>query len=76
MINDDKTELLLLGTRQQVAKIDTACSITIGVYDIDPSLLVKNLGVLFDSQLSMSTHVTKLCNSALYYLPIFRRRGR
>ena len=76
MINDDKTELLLLGTRQQVAKIDTACSITIGEYDIDQSLLVKNLGVLFDSQLSMSTHVAKLCNSALYYLTIFRRRGR
>ena len=29
MINDDKTEFLLIGTRQQPAKINTACSITV-----------------------------------------------
>ena len=28
------------------------------------SLCVRNLGMWFDSHLSMSTHVTKLCNSA------------
>ena len=40
MINDDKTEFLLIGTRQQllVAKINTACSITVSEYDIDPIL--------------------------------------
>ena len=37
-------------------------------YDIDPSLCVRNLGVWFDSRLSMSTHVTKLCNSSFYHL--------
>ena len=68
MINDDKTEFLLIGTRQQLAKINTVCSITVGEYDIDPSLCVRNLGVWFDSQLSMSAHVTKLCNSAFYHL--------
>ena len=64
MINDDKTEFLLIGTRQQLAKINTVCSITVGEYDIDPSLCVRNICVWFDSHLSMSTHVTKLCNSA------------
>ena len=68
MINDEKTEFLLIGSRQQLAKINTACSITVGEYDIDPSLCVRNLGVWFDSHLSMSTHVTKLCNSAFYHL--------
>ena len=68
MINDDKTEFLLIGSRQQLAKINTACSITVGEYDIDPSLCVRNLGVWFDSHLSMSTHVTKLCNPAFYHL--------
>ena len=68
MINDDKTEFLLIGTRQQLAKINTACSITVGEYDIDPSLCVRNLGVWFDSRLSMSSHVTKLCNSSFYHL--------
>ena len=69
MINDDKTEFLLIGTRQQLAiKINTALSITVGEYDIDPSLCERNLGVWFDSHLSMSTHVTKLYNSAFYHL--------
>ena len=67
MINDDTTEYLLVGTRRQLAKINTACSITVGEYDIDPSFCVRNLGVWFDSHLSMSTHVTKLCNSAFYH---------
>ena len=68
MINDDNTEFLLIGTRQQLAKINTACIITVGEYDINPGLCVRNLGVWFDSHLSMSTHVTKLCNSAFYHL--------
>ena len=69
MINDDKTEFLLIGTRQQlVIKINTVCSITVGEYDIDPSLCVRNLGVWFDSHLSMSTHFTKLCNPSFYHL--------
>ena len=55
MINDDKTEFLLIGTRQQLAKINTACSTTVSEYDIDPSLCVRNLGVWFDNHLSMST---------------------
>ena len=73
MINDhDKTEFLLIGTRQQLSKINIACSVTVGEYDIDPSLCVRNLGVWFDSHLSMSTHVTKLFNSAFYHLHNFR----
>ena len=56
MINDDKTEFLLLGTRKQLAKNNTACSITVGEYDIDPCLCARNLGVWFDSQLNMSTN--------------------
>lgn len=44
MINYDKAEFLLIVTRQQLAKINTACSSTVGEYDIDPSLCVRNLG--------------------------------
>ena len=66
MINHDKTEFLLIRTGQQLAKINTVCSITVSENDIDPSLCVRNLGVWFDSYLSVSTHVTKLCNSSFY----------
>ena len=68
MINDDKTEFLLIGTRKQLAKINTARSITVGEYDIDPGLCARNLGVWFDSQLNMSMHITKFCNAAFYHL--------
>ena len=68
MIGDGKTEFLLIGTRQQLAKINTVCNITVGEYDINPGLCVRNLGVWFDSHLSMSTHVTKLCISTFYHL--------
>lgn len=45
MINDDETEFLLRGSRKQLAKINninTACSITLGKYDIDPGLFARN----------------------------------
>ena len=50
MINDDKTEFLLVGTRQQLDKL-ASCSITVGNNRISPSPCVKNLGSWFDSNL-------------------------
>ena len=40
MINDDKTEFLLVGTRQQLDKLDS-CSITVGNNRISPSTCVR-----------------------------------
>ena len=72
MINDDKTEFLLVGTRQQLDKLDS-CSITVGSNRISPSPCVKNLGSLFDSNLSMTDHINKACNAAFYHLHNLRR---
>ena len=33
MINDDKTELTLIGTRQQLGRINDVCNISVGDYD-------------------------------------------
>ena len=73
MINDDKTELILIGSRQQLGKINDVCNISVGDYDIYPSSCVRNLGAWFDNKLSMSTHVTKICNAAFYHLHNTRR---
>ena len=73
MINDDKTELILIGARQQLGKINDVCNISVGEYDIYPSSCVRNLGAWFDNKLSMSTHVTKICNAAFYHLHNIRR---
>ena len=73
MINDDKTELILIGTRQQLGKINDVCNISVGDYDIYPSSCVRNLGAWFDNKLTMSTHATKICNAAFYHLHNIRR---
>ena len=67
-----KTELILIGTRQQLGKINDVCNICLGDYDIYPSSCVRNLGAWFD-KLSMSRHVTKICNAAFYHLHNIRR---
>ena len=47
-LNDDKTEFLLVGTNQQLAKVGIK-DIKVGCVEISPSSSVRNLGVWFDS---------------------------
>ena len=72
MINDDKTEFLLIGTKQQLAKVNIP-HIKIGHSDIQPSHCVRNLGVWFDSHMKMVEHINKTCSSAYYYLHNIRK---
>ena len=72
LTNDAKTELLLIGTRQQLAKI-TIDGITVGHSVIAPQSPVRNLGVWLDSNLSMGDHITKTSSAAFYYLYNIRR---
>ena len=67
LMNDPKTELLLIGTRQQLAKI-TIDGITVGHSVIAPQSPFRNLGVWLDSNLSMGDHITKTSSAAFYYL--------
>ena len=43
-------------------------AIKVGCVEISPSSSVRNLGVWFDSCLSISEHITKLCASAFFYI--------
>ena len=69
---DDKTEFLLVGTKQQLAKVCIK-DIKVGCVEISPSSSVRNLGVWFDSSLNVSEHITKLCASAFFYIYNIRR---
>ena len=60
VLNDEMTEFLLIGIRQQLSKVA-------------PGNCVRNLGAWFDSMLSMETHINKVCNSGFYYLHNLRR---
>ena len=65
--NDDKTEFLITGTSQQLERIDNI-GICVGYSDIHPVPLARNLGWWFDSRLSMTSHITKICASSFYYI--------
>ena len=72
MIIDSKTEFIIIGTRQQLAKVNID-SITVGSSEILPVSSVRNLGAWFDVHLSMSTHISKVCSTAFFHLHNIRR---
>ena len=58
-LNDDKTEFIILGTRQQLAKLSDV-SIRIGSTTVPPVDYVHNLGFFLDRLLKNSNHVNRL----------------
>ena len=62
-LNDEKTEFLLIGTRQQLAKVSIN-SIKVGSVDVSSAREARVLGVRLDSKLTMSTHINKTCGAA------------
>ena len=63
MLNDDKTEFLVIGTSKQLTKVSVS-GIRVGDVDVNPVYSAKNLGSWFDSHMNMATHFTKTCGSA------------
>ena len=66
-LNDDKTEFIIFGTCQQLAKI-SAISITIGSTKIHPFGEVRNLGYNMDKLLKNMAHVNKLTATMFHNL--------
>ncbi len=67
MNNDGKTLISLIGTPQQLKKVQIG-SIQIRKSDIPISQQVKNLGVIFNSELSIHQHIGMLCKNGFYHL--------
>ncbi|XP_068717227.1 uncharacterized protein [Montipora capricornis] len=67
MLNDEKTEFLVIGKRKQLSKVSVS-SIRVGDVDVVPAHSAKNLGSWFDSDMDMARHITKTCGSAFFYL--------
>jgi len=51
-------------------------SVTIGSVDVQPTDIVRNLGVLLDSELTMKQHVNKVASACFYYLHRLRQLKR
>ena len=67
-LNDEKTELLIIGTPQQLDKVGTT--------NIHPVPVARNLGSWFNANISITDHISNICSSSFYYLYNLRRRIR
>ena len=67
-INDDKTEVILIGTKAQLKKVKID-NLVVGDSKIVPSTeAIRNLGCWFDNNFTMDAHVTKTCKAGFFYL--------
>ena len=66
-LNDEKTELMLMGTKQQLSKANIDC-FTVGSIDIAPITVARNLGTRFDSNLNLPEQIHKTCKSGFFHL--------
>jgi len=64
-LNAEKTQLIWLGTRQQLVKLPTG-DVQLLSASVHPQSVVRDLGVTLDSQLTMADHVTTVCRTGYY----------
>ena len=68
LLNVSKTEFVSMSSRRLSQDSCPLSSIVIGEELVTASSSARNLGVLFDSQLSMETHISTICRSAYSHL--------
>ena len=73
LLNDEKTEFFITGTRQQLSKVNIS-SITVGNSTIMKSSVVSNLGSYIDDKLSMNSHINAT-NSVMHHFTISTTLG-
>ena len=71
-VNPSKTEFLIIGNPQQRNKIHSSSIVFCGNI-ISPSSSARNLGVTFNSSLSLTRHISSICKSAYYQIRQLRQ---
>lgn len=67
-LNDNKSEIILIGTPNTVTQCKTVMSsLKLGTSDIEFSTSVKNLGIVFDENLSFVEHI-KQCRKSSFFM--------
>ena len=74
-LNSNKTEFIIIGTKQQRHKLSNHFPVKLLDNDISPSNSVRNLGVLFDSDFSFTNKIL-ICKSCFYHIRDLRRIRR
>ena len=72
----DKTEFIIIGTKQQRHKLSNHFPVKLLDNDICPSDSVRNLGVVFDCDFSLHKHDSNICKSCFYHIRDLRRIRR
>lgn len=75
-LNPDKTEFILFGSKQQRDKLSSCFPVDILGSLLCPASKVRNLGVVFDSGFTFSSHVASVCQKCFVGLRDFRRIRR
>jgi hypothetical protein len=73
VLNPDKTELIIFGTRPQLAKLPDV-SLRVADIAIPLSARVRDLGVILDPQLTMKDHIASISKTAFAYLRVISRQ--
>ena len=66
-LNEEKTELILIGSKRQQEKVNLP-QLHFGESRIEPTIAVRNLGVIFDTHMSLNSHVQSIVKSAYFHL--------
>ena len=72
-LNQSKTEFLLIGLPAQLPKISAPSLLMSSNASITPTPSARNLGVIFDSTLSMSDHISSVSKSCFLSIRDLRR---
>ena len=62
-LNDAKSEVLVVGSRQQLAKAKVT-GVTFGNTMVTPSARLRDLGIVFDTEMTMVDHVNTVSRAA------------
>ena len=73
LLNPSKTEFLLIGTKQQRLKFSQLTTSSLGNDIIPVSSSARNLGFIFDSDMSFTDQINSLSKSCHFYIRDIRR---
>ena len=72
-LNPEKNEFIIIGQKTIRESLAPNFPVPLLQNNISPSVEVKNLGVIFDSDNSLDNHVAKVCRACYYHLRDLRQ---
>ena len=76
-LNDVKTDMAWFGSHANLIKLaNVDCSLSIGEVAVKPSIVVRDLGVLLDSELTLKQHISKVASCCYYHIRRLRQVSR